>query len=129
MQCKHSSNDYRACKYNSNRQKYCSRQSNPKCYRKRKAKEAGQWRVKNPSFYMNDSARTADYRHQKNTRRRLLSTAKSVTLEIKREFVSLLHASANVLKNQLLTFTGLLSFHAGGLVNASASEMCKRLQR
>jgi hypothetical protein len=129
MQCKHCSNDYRACKYNSNRQKYCSRQSNPNCYRTRKAKEARQWRVENPDFYIDDSERTADYRHQKNTRRRLLSASKSVVLEIKREFVSLLHASANVLENQLLTFTGLLSFHAGGLVNASALETCKRLQR
>lgn len=129
MQCKHCNNHYTPCKYNSNRQKYCSKKSNLKCYRERKSKEACQWRVQNPNFYINDSERTSDYRHQKNTRRRLLSAAKSVVHEIKREFVSLLHASANVLQNQLLTFVGLLSFHAGGLVNASASETCKRLQR
>lgn len=129
MQCKHCSNHYTPCKYNSKRQKYCSKKSNPKCYRTRKAKEARQWRVENPNFYRDDSERTAGYGHQKNTRRRQLSASKSVVLEIKREFVSLLNASANVLENQLLTFIGLLSFHAGGLVNASALETCKRLQR
>ena len=101
MQCKHCFNHYTPCKYNSNRQKYCNKESNPQCYRERKAYEARQWRIENPSFYKNDSERTADYRHQKNTRRRLLSTAKSVVDQIKREFVSLLHASANVLENQL----------------------------
>lgn len=126
MQCEHCLSDYKPCPFNYKRQRYCRE---TKCRRERNKLRSAKYRRANPDHFKNDSERTSAYSHQKNERRRLASAAKAAVSDVKRVFVSHLRTFAKLFERQLLTFQGMLSFSAGGLLQTSAFETSKHLQR